>query len=218
MQTLIFDLDGTLIDSAPDIHAAANKLMLSIGKPRFELSEVKSFIGNGVPVLIERVMAARTLPAEQHKDLVASFLSYYAADSATLTRPYPHVVATLETLSAEGHRLGICTNKPEGPTRQILSALGISRFFEAVVGGDSLPVRKPHPEPLKHAMGLLGANNCFYIGDSEIDAETAANLGVPFLLFTEGYRKSELRDLEFDRAFDDFSALPGIISEMMATD
>ena len=135
MQTLIFDLDGTLIDSAPDIHAAANKLMVSIGQREFDLAEVKSFIGNGVPVLVERAMSARALPHERHADLVASFLEYYAADFATLTQPYPAVIPTLESLLAKGHRLGICTNKPEEPTRQILSALDMSRFFHAIVGG-----------------------------------------------------------------------------------
>ena len=214
MQTLIFDLDGTLIDSAPDIHAAANKLMVSIGQREFDLAEVKSFIGNGVPVLVERAMSARALPTERHADLVASFLEYYAADFATLTQPYPAVMPTLKTLSAKGHRLGICTNKPEAPTRQILSALDMSRFFHAVVGGDSLSVRKPSPEPLEYAMKLLGAENCIYIGDSEIDAETAENLGVPFVLFTKGYRKSDLKDIKHDRAFGDYIALPQIVTDI----
>jgi phosphoglycolate phosphatase len=214
VQTVIFDLDGTLIDSAPDIHAAVNKLMVSIGQPEFDLAEVKSFIGSGVPVLVERVMSARGLEPERHKDLVASLLAHYAANVATLTEPYPTVISTLKSLIDKGYRLGICTNKPEEPTRQILSALGMAQFFQAIVGGDSLPVRKPSPEPLERAIELLGADSCIYIGDSEIDAETAENLGVPFVLFTEGYRKSDIQDLKFDRAFGDFGALPGIIKEM----
>jgi phosphoglycolate phosphatase len=218
LQPLIFDLDGTLIDSAPDIHAAANKLMASIGRPGFELAEVKSFIGNGVPVLVERVMTARDLPTDQHSDLVASFLAYYEADSSTLTRPYPGAISALHALLAEGYRLGICTNKPEKPTRRILSDLGMSRFFGAIVGGDTLSVRKPNPEPLAQTINLLGSDSCIYIGDSEIDADTAKNLGVPFVLFTEGYRKSKLEDLEFDVSFGDFIALPQIISAMTGAD
>ena len=211
MQTLVFDLDGTLIDSAPDIHLAANDLMASIGQPAFGLSEIKSFIGNGVPVLVERVMAARALPSDQHAKLVARFMEFYSAEVVRLTRPYPHVKAALDDLLAQGCRLGICTNKPEEPTRRILTSLGLSRYFSAVVGGDSLPTRKPSPEPLLHTMTLLGAADCIYVGDSEIDAETAERAGVPFILFTEGYRKSDVQKINHRAAFDDFQALPGLI-------
>ncbi len=211
MRTLIFDLDGTLIDSAPDLHLAANELMAAIGQPSFGLDEIKSFIGNGLPVLVERVMAARALPPEQHPDLFARFLGLYSAEPVRLTRPYPHVATVLTGLKEAGCRLGICTNKPEAATRQILALLHLSRYFDAVLGGDSLAVRKPDPKPLLHTIEQLNATECIYVGDSEIDAETAERAGVPFLLFTEGYRKSAVQDIPHQAAFDDFKSLPGLI-------
>ena len=211
MARLIFDLDGTLIDSAPDIHVAANRLMATLDQPPFTLAEITSFIGNGVPVLVQRIMAARALPAASQEALVAQFMTFYNDDTASLTRPYPNVAPALAQLVAGGHVLGICTNKPEIPTRQILSALDLARYFSAIVSGDSLPVRKPSPEPLLRVVELLNAKDCLYIGDSEVDAETAERAHVPFLLFTEGYRKSSVQDLRHHAGFDDFAKLPGLI-------
>jgi len=214
---LIFDLDGTLIDSAPDIHAAANKLMDHIGQTAFEFNEIRSFIGNGVPVLVARMMTARCLPDALDAEMTRLFLMYYEADPAKLTEPYPNAIQALEVLAQRGHRLGLCTNKPVAPTRQILVSLGMENLFSAVVGGDTLAVRKPNPEPLWHTLKMLGETICFYVGDSEIDAETAKMAGMPFVLFTQGYRKAALEDIRCHATFNDFNELPAVIGRM-ATD
>ncbi|MDO9199999.1 MAG: phosphoglycolate phosphatase [Pseudotabrizicola sp.] len=212
---VIFDLDGTLIDSAPDIHAAVNRTLAEVGADPLTFDTVRSFIGNGVSVLTERVIAARALP-QPHADLLAIILRHYNADPATLTVLYPNVRETLTALAKAGHALGICTNKPEGPTRAILAAFGMDHLFAAVYGGDSLPVHKPDPAPLLAAMAALGGGATVYVGDSEVDAETAARAGLSFAIFTEGYRKTPMADLPHDMAFDDFALLPGIVAQLMA--
>lgn len=211
-RAVIFDLDGTLVDSAPDLHAAANLLLAELGAAPLSLTQIHGFVGAGVPKLVERCLTASDLPANGAAlaDAVDRFKEIYGAAPANLTRPHPGVEATLGALSARGLRLGVCTNKPEGLTRQVLSGLGLDRHIHAAVGGDTLDVMKPDPRMLAHAAGLLGAGleETVFVGDSEIDAETAANADVPFALYSGGYRKRPLDAFEDAFIFHDFAALP----------
>ena len=214
MKAVIFDLDGTLIDSAPDIHAAVNLTLAEIGAARIDLRQVKSFIGNGVGVLIEKVRAARGLTLPQ-PEVLERFMQHYNANPATLTTLYPNVRATLELLTAQGTALGVCTNKPEGPTREILAAFDLTRFFSAVVGGDTLTARKPDPAPLAYAVAALNRPTTAYVGDSEVDAETAQRAALPFAIFSQGYRKTPISELPHDASFDDFAELPAVLDRLM---
>ena len=217
MAAVIFDLDGTLVDSAPDIHAAVTRLLADVGEAALSAQVVKSFIGNGVPTLVARVLAAcghGSDPARQ-ADWQARFLRHYEADSTTLTQLYPGVTAALSALRDEGHQLALCTNKPEAPARHILGAFGLAGLFPVVVGGDSLPQRKPDPAPLlAAAAGLDGP--ALFVGDSEVDAETALAARLPFLLFTEGYRKSPVSALPHAARFDRFADLPALVRRLAA--
>lgn len=213
---VVFDLDGTLIDSAPDIHAAVNAVLrLNQARP-LTLDQVRSFIGGGVDLLWRRVIAATGLPMDAHRDLVASFMTRYH-EATALTRLYPNVTEALGQLADRGYPVGICTNKPLGPTRAILDHFGIASLFRVIIGGDSLPQRKPDPAPLRAAFAGLGADPAaprgLYVGDSEFDMECARNTGVPFLIFTQGYRNTALEDMAFQSSFDDFAALPLLIEE-----
>lgn len=211
---VIFDLDGTLIDSAPDIHATANRVLGQEGLPGLSFETVRGFIGNGVGVLIARVLGAHGLPGEgdQHRRMVHDFTELYET-AVTLTVLYPNVAQTLTRLLAEGRKLGLCTNKPIGPTRAVLAHFGLSDTFEVIIGGDSLPQRKPDPAPLLHVVQALGGR-AVYVGDSEVDAECADRARVPMALFTPGYRKTPLADLPHAAAFDDFLALPAIVANL----
>ncbi|HKL65307.1 MAG TPA: phosphoglycolate phosphatase [Roseovarius sp.] len=216
-RAVIFDLDGTLIDSAPDIHAAANTLMARHGFAPFTPAETRSFIGSGVPHFITCCLRerGRAGDAALRAQLIAEFIDLYET-AVTLTTVYPGVAGALEVLAAEPYALGLCTNKPQGPARAVLSHLGLDAHFPVVIGGDSLTVRKPDPAPLRAAVAGLGARDVVYVGDSEVDAETAARAGLPFALYTQGYRKGPVGDITHDRAFDDFADLPGIVSEVLA--
>ena len=208
---LIFDLDGTLIDSAPDIHAAANRMLAGEGVEPLDLPTITSFIGNGLPKLVERVMAARGMDPVRHKMLTQITLDHYNADATTLTRPYPGVPQALQALEAAGHRLALCTNKPEAPARAVLADLGLAGHFPVIVGGDTLAVNKPDPAPALACVEAMGGGAAAYVGDSEVDAETAQRAGLPFYLFTEGYRKSPVAALPHKAAFADFADLPALI-------
>ena len=215
-RAVVFDLDGTLIDSAPDIHAAANTLMERHGFAPFSPAETRSFIGSGVPHFIACCLRARGRGgnAALHAQLVAEFVAGYES-AVTLTRVYPGVAGALDALAASGLALGLCTNKPVAPARGVLAHLGLDAHFPVVVGGDSLSVRKPDPAPLQAAVAGLGARDVLYVGDSEVDAETAARAGVPFALYTEGYRKGAVDGIPHARAFADFADLAGIVAEIM---
>ena len=180
---------------------------------------MRSFIGNGVPILIERVMAARceATSAARKADLVDRFMRHYEAASADLTTVFPGVIGLLAALQSAGHPIGLCTNKPEAAARAVLVAFGLDRYFAAVIGGDSLPERKPHPEPLRATLRALGGGTAVYIGDSEVDVETALAAGMPLLLFSQGYRKTPLEDLTFAAAFEDFATVPRLMADLGLT-
>lgn len=206
VKAIIFDLDGTLIDSAPDIHASVNKMLAAEGQAALDLATVTSFIGNGLPKLVERVMMRQGMDMGAFERIAADVLAIYNAHGAELTRVYPHVPEVLKALKEKGVQLGVCTNKPHEPAVIILDDLGLAGFFEVVIGGDSTAAKKPDPTPLKAAMAALG-EEVLYVGDSEIDAETAERAGVPFALFTEGYRKVGIDEMTHAYAFEDFREL-----------
>ncbi len=208
---IVFDLDGTLIDSAPDIRAAANVMLAGEGAAPLDMATTISFIGNGIPKLVERAMRARDLPMADHGRLTQVMLDAYDKNPATLTRLYDGLEALLPALREDGHRLGVCTNKPLAPTRQILDIFGITDLFDVIIGGDTLAVKKPDPAPLLAAYDALGEGARLYVGDSEVDAETAERANVAFALFTEGYRKVPVEELTHELAFADFSELGAYI-------
>jgi phosphoglycolate phosphatase len=211
VKAVIFDLDGTLIDSAPDIHAAVNKMLSGEGYGSLDLPTVTSFIGRGLPNLVQQVMEARSIPLQMHTELCAKVLKHYTDPSDFLKHPYPGVLDALKCLTAQGTALAICTNKPFDAAQADLDFLGMADFFDAMVGGDTLPVKKPDPAPLHRCLELLGAKAALYVGDSETDYDTAQNAAFDFALFTLGYRKKELSYFKAATRFDDFAKLPGIV-------
>lgn len=212
---LIFDLDGTLIHSAPDIHGAANAVAGPRGIAPYTLEEITGFIGSGVAMLIARMLRARGLPdaGDLHAAMSRDFAAIYEG-AVGLTQPYPGVGAALAALAAAGHPMALCTNKPVAPARAVLAHLGLAAHFPVLVGGDSLSVKKPDPAPLQAAVAALGAARAIYVGDSEVDAETAQRAGLPFLLFTEGYRRTPVIELPHAAAFADWADFPVLVARL----
>jgi phosphoglycolate phosphatase len=213
---LVFDLDGTLIDSAPQIHATANIVFGAKGLPPFARETVRDFTGNGLDILVSRLMAHQGLRDEGalRRELVASFMNIYE-EAFDLTTLYPGVSTALSDLSEAGYRLAICTNKPASPTRAILRHFGLTNRFPVVIGGDTLPQIKPDPAPLLASLAALGSGKALFVGDSEVDAETAKAAGVPLVLFAKGYRKSSSESLGAKIIFDDYAALPQLVAHVL---
>ncbi len=162
-----------------------------------------------------RVMAARGIDMARHAYLTERMVADYTTRACEVTRPYPHVPEILESLKARGHRLGLCTNKPGAATAAVLEALGLRRFFDSVVAGDVLAEKKPHPAPLLRVVRALGATCVVYVGDSEVDARTAAAAALPFVLFTEGYLRVPRAEIAPDAAFSDFRQLPPLLAALV---
>ena len=197
--TIAFDLDGTLIDSAPDMNAAANRTLSRAGRGEITLAQTRQFIGDGVPRFMKRAVEASG-PALASATLAAitnDFIADYEKNASVLTKPYPEVVETLEALKARGHRLALCTNKPQTASDNLLQDLDLARFFDIVGAGDRYPMRKPDPG---HLLGVLDEmavtpSAALMVGDNENDAATAHAAGVRFVLVPYGYARAPLSEL-----------------------
>ena len=214
-KAVIFDLDGTLVDSAPDLRHATNRLLGELGRPPLDLATVRRFIGDGAARLVERALdATGGIPGGDPAPHVRRFLDLYEADPSARSALYPGVAATLERLAGQGLVLGVCTNKPIAATRRLLADLGIADAFAAVVGGDSYPTRKPSPEPLLGVLGLVGAapGEAAFVGDNEHDVATARAAGMArVLVMRYGYARVPLEELPHDGILDSFADVPGAL-------
>ncbi len=212
----MFDLDGTLVDSLPDIAAAANRMLHDVGLPSLPEETIKQFVGKGLPNLVARVIRHCELPMDRHAELSRLTLAHYNAASSDKTVPYPGVPQALEQLRQMGCVLGVCTNKPEAPARHVLNAMGLAHHFDAVLGGDSLHTRKPDAAHLEASFdAVTHSGPRLFVGDSEVDAETAHRAQVPFLLFTKGYRKSPIAEIPHTVSYSDSSDLPALVSDLV---
>lgn len=206
---LVFDLDGTLIDSAPDIAAGINEYFAGQGWPELEVDFVAGFTGNGPRRLLLDMMVELGLPSDDETvdRAVKGYLAAYDRTPSRHTRFYEAVKEDLQALHARGFRLGVCTNKPHGLTLRILDILGIGDLFSAVAGADDVPACKPDPIHLLTVAERMGlsAGRWVYVGDTTVDQATAAGAGVPFYAVPWGtgrhldvapaYRLTRLSDL-----------------------
>ncbi|HVT53622.1 MAG TPA: phosphoglycolate phosphatase [Dongiaceae bacterium] len=209
-RVLVFDLDGTLIDSAPDLAQAVNALLAEFGKPPLAETTIRPMIGDGSRLLLARALAASGIET-QADDVFDRFMVHYLAFVADKTKVYPDVPETLAALHAHGHPLGVCTNKPFAPTERVLEAFGLAHFFGAVIGGDSLPQRKPEPEPLWTTIERLGGGAAAMVGDSANDMLCARAAKVPGILIPSDYG---LPATEADLKIARFAELPAALERL----
>ena len=214
---IVWDLDGTLVDSAPDLASALNTVLDKRGFFTHSVDTVRTMIGNGVPKLVERgfnAVGVRPDP-EQLDELIAVFVKEYKACATDNTRPYPGVVEALQEIQSMNIPMGVCTNKPEAFTKQILEGLGLSGYFSSVVGGDSTSARKPDPEPVLACLHGLVAEpaSSLMIGDSVHDVHAARAAGVTIGVVPWGYRSAPVEELGADFVLHDLAGLPGMIRD-----
>ncbi len=215
LKAIIFDLDGTLVDSARDLRDAVNVLLAEEGLRQLDLEEVKSMIGDGAAKLVERAVSATGGDLSRLPALVARFLQIYEANASRHTEAYPGVEETLAGLRSLELPLAVVTNKPYAATIGILEALGLRAYFQAVVGGDTLPERKPHPAPILAALKHLGTapETALMVGDNYHDVQAARAAGVRAFAVTYGYSHKPHAELGAERLIDTMSELLPIAAD-----
>lgn len=212
LDAVIFDLDGTLVDTAPDLGDALNRLLSEHGRDAIGADGLRRMIGDGVAKLVERgFLATGGLPGELG-GLVRRFLALYEPAIADRSLPFPGVVQTLAALKQAGLRLGVCTNKPDEATRRLLEALDLHRYFDAVSGGD-VPARKPDARHLLGVVERLGTApaRALMVGDSTNDVAAARNANVPVVVVSFGYTVVPATELGADAVVDSFAELAALL-------
>ena len=214
-ETVVFDLDGTLVDTLPDIEAAANEALAAEGRRPLTGKEVRQLIGSGGRVLMKNAFRATGEPASEAR-IDAAFAAYIAAyeeSPVASSTPFPGVHAALEVLSARGTRLAVCTNKPEHLAEIVLETFDLAEYFASVVAGDTLPVRKPSPEPLLQAVARAGGAGrpAVMVGDSPIDADAARAASIPFIAVSFGYSPVPASALGGVATIDGYDELAGAL-------
>ncbi len=205
---VVFDLDGTLADTAPDLTAALNHSLAVLGRPAVPDESVRHMVGHGARALLQKGLAAT---GEMTDALVERgfpiFIDHYTANIAVGTRPFPGLEAALDALSAMGVKLAVCTNKLESLSYELINALGWQDRFAALVGGDTLPVRKPDPAPLFEAIARCGGGRAAFVGDSITDTDTGRNAGIPTIAVSFGFSDRPVDQLGADRIIDHFDEM-----------
>lgn len=205
---VVFDLDGTLVDSAPDLTAALNHALAQLGRPPVPAAAVRHMVGHGARALLRRGLAATGAADEALVEQgFPIFLDHYAAHIADGTRPYAGVEDALDRLHAAGATLAVCTNKLEGLTRSLMDTLGWRGRFAAVVGGDTLPQRKPDAAPVLEAVRRAGGGRAAFVGDSVSDTEASRNAGIPCVAVSFGFSDRPVAELGAAAVIDHFDQL-----------
>lgn len=216
---IVFDLDGTLVDTAPDLLDSLNHTLDTGGVARTDAAGFRQFVGHGGRVMIERAYQAqrKALPLDEHDRLYALFLEHYGANVPGQSRPYPGVIETLDRFRVAGYLLAVCTNKTEDLSKRLLVALGMSGYFAAICGQDSFAFRKPDPRHLTETVKLAGgdAARAVMVGDSRTDIDTAKAAGIPVVAVDFGYTDRHVREFEPSKVISHFDELTVALAESM---
>jgi phosphoglycolate phosphatase len=217
--TIVFDLDGTLVDTAPDLISALNFILDREGLPAVPLASARNMIGAGARKLIERglELEGRTASVEDITRLTADFIDYYADHIADASRPFDGLESALDDLTARGYRLAVCTNKLEWLSKRLLDALQLSPRFAAICGADTFGVSKPDPAILRQTVARAGGNLAatIMVGDAGTDIGVARRAGVPVIGVTFGYTDVPIADLKPDRLITHMHDLPAAVEALL---
>jgi phosphoglycolate phosphatase len=210
---VLFDLDGTLVDTAGDLAASMNFVLRQEGLRPAPLESVRHLIGHGARAMLKAGLAEAGAPPASEEALdaaVAAFVAHYRENIAVASRPFPGAIEAIETLRTEGASIAVCTNKREALARTLIGALGLSRHFDAIVGGDTAGAAKPDPRPVRRCLQETGGAAGVLVGDSDTDIKAAAAAGIPCLAARFGYGPLDLCD-EALAVFSTYDELPPLV-------
>jgi phosphoglycolate phosphatase len=218
-RTIVFDLDGTLIDTAPDLVDTLNVVFAGEGLPPVAYETARNLIGGGARVMIARGLEAegRSVTPARIEQLFADFITYYSEHIADHSRPFPGLVDALDALEADGCRFAVCTNKLERLSVSLLEKLNLAGRFMAICGQDTFAIQKPDPEVLRRTIFAAGGSlaRAIMIGDSATDIRTARAAGVPVIAVDFGYSEQPVSELKSDRIISRYEQLPAAIAAIL---
>ena len=216
---LVFDLDGTLIDTAPDLVETLNVIFAREGLPPVPFAKARKLIGGGARAMIVRGVEAesRLLSATQIERLFDEFIAYYTEHIADRSRPFPGLTETLDTLAQQGHRFAVCTNKLERLSVRLLQQLDLASRFAVICGQDTFGVQKPDPDVLRRTILAAGGSpeRAILIGDSETDVRTAKSAGIPIVAVDFGYTERPVAEFQPDRIISHLAELPSMLAALV---
>ena len=215
--TILFDLDGTLVDTAPDLMGAHNHVMKKFGYPQKSLEDIKHIAGRGAWIMMQRTFRDEIKDENLKKEMVKEFINYYAKNIDRGSKPIKGVVKFLEWAKSKQILMAVCTNKQERLAVDLLKKINLSQYFEYIAGCDTFDFNKPDPRHLTNVIDIIGGdiNKSIMIGDSEVDSQSAYNANIPFILVEEGYTEKNINEIPHKTLIKDFSNFEKIVEKYL---
>ena len=215
--TILFDLDGTLVDTAPDLMAAHNHVMKKFGYPQKSLDDIKHIAGRGAWIMMQRTFRDEIKDEKLKKEMVKEFINYYAKNIDRESKPIKGVVKFLDWAKSKQILMAVCTNKQERLAVDLLKKINLSQYFEYIAGCDTFDFNKPDPRHLTNVIDIIGGdiNKSIMIGDSEVDSQSAYNAKIPFILVEEGYTEKNINEIPHKTLIKDFSNFEKIVEKYL---
>ena len=215
--TILFDLDGTLVDTAPDLMGAHNHVMKKFGYPQKSLEDIKHIAGRGAWIMMQRTFRDEIKDENLKKEMVKEFINYYAKNIDRGSKPIKGVVKFLDWAKSKQILMAVCTNKQERLAVDLLKKIDLSKYFEYIAGCDTFDFNKPDPRHLTNVIDIIGGdiNKSIMIGDSEVDSQSAYNAKIPFILVEEGYTEKNINEIPHKTLIKDFSNFEKIVEKYL---
>jgi phosphoglycolate phosphatase len=215
--TILFDLDGTLVDTAPDLIEAHNHVMRKFGHNPKQLSDIKTLAGRGAWVMMQRSFKNEITDEKTKKKMVDEFINFYAKNINNESKPIKGIFEFLEWAKAKNISMGVCTNKKEVLAIDLLKKINMYKYFEYVAGADTFEFNKPDPRHLTNVIEIIGGdlNKTIMVGDSEVDSNSAHNANLPFILVKDGYTEKTENEIKHDELINDFIGFDKIIEKYL---
>ncbi len=215
--TILFDLDGTLVDTAPDLIGAHNHVMNKFGHNPKQLSDIKSLAGRGAWVMMQRSFKNEITDEKTKKKMIDEFISFYAKNINNESKPIKGIFEFLEWAKSKNISMGVCTNKREVLAIDLLKKINMYKYFEYVAGADTFEFNKPDPRHLTNVVEIIGGDlkKTIMVGDSEVDANSAHNANLPFVLVKDGYTEKTDKEIKHDELISDFVGFEKIIEKYL---